>query len=90
MVPQHHLLLMKLFALLCGDTRTRCLMGPRYKVDDDESGTIEYEEFFQLDYFIKRAQLMFEAADEGATHTVTSTSLMARSRHEERRVVTVC
>jgi hypothetical protein len=38
----------------------------KYKVDDDESGTIEYEEFFQLDYFIKRAQMMFTAADEGA------------------------
>jgi hypothetical protein len=34
-------------------------------VDDDESGTIEYEEFFQLDYFIKRAQMLFTAADEG-------------------------
>ncbi len=34
-------------------------------MDDDESGTIEYEEFFQLDYFIKRAQMMFTAADEG-------------------------
>lgn len=35
-----------------------------HMVDDDESGTIEYEEFFQLDYFIKRAQMLFTAADE--------------------------
>jgi hypothetical protein len=59
-------------------------------VDDDESGTIEYEEFFQLDYFIKRAQLMFEAADEGATHTVTTTSLMPGRVTRSAESVTVC